>query len=165
MADEARFCAGCGTAVEDNHESTPLQAERYVYTPPGASRPYGGGADAAQTGLTRDERNMAMFVHASTFSGVVIPFGNLIGPLIIWLMRRDESQFVDRHGRAALNFQISMTIYMIISLILVMVFVGILMLIGFFILDVVMTIVALVRASEGREFKYPLAIPFFKQSS
>ncbi|MDA0771031.1 MAG: orotate phosphoribosyltransferase [SAR202 cluster bacterium Casp-Chloro-G4] len=107
---------------------------------------------------------MAMYVHASTFAGLVIPFGNVIGPLIIWLMKREESPFVDRHGRTALNFQISLTIYMLISLILVFIFVGVLMLIGLFIFEVVMTIIALVKASEGKEYNYPLAIPFFKQS-
>ena len=105
---------------------------------------------------------MAMLVHASIFSGFVIPFGNVVGPLVVWLLKREESSFVDRHGKAALNFQISLMIYMLISAILVLVLIGIIMLIGLFIFDLVYTIIAMIRASDDKEMKYPLAIPFFK---
>ena len=181
LAEEARFCAGCGAAVEDKRESTPLQAETFVNSPPGDSPTEAGGVNAEDAQPTREERNMAMYVHASTFVGLVIPFGNLIGPLIIWLMKREESPFVDGHGRTALNFQISLSIYVPISIIpafaiigatasfgiviLVLVVVGILIMLGLIVLNLVMTIIAIVKASEGKKYKYPLAIPFFKQST
>ena len=100
---------------------------------------------------------MAMFVHAGTLAGVVLPFRNLIGPPVIWLVKRDESAFVDSHGRAALNFRTSLSIYMIVSPILVLV--------ELLTFDVVVTVVALIKAGEGKEYRYPPAIPLLNQGS
>jgi uncharacterized Tic20 family protein len=162
MADDARYCGSCGIESAVEPESQGLRAERFVYRPPGEVIQEPGSAGAASSEPERHERNMAMLVHASIFSGFVIPFGNVVGPLVVWLLKREESSFVDRHGKAALNFQISLMIYMLISAILVLVLIGIIMLIGLFIFDLVYTIIAMIRASDGKEMKYPPAIPFFK---
>ena len=59
-------------------------------------------------GLASDEKSMAMFCHLAAFSGWIgIPFGHVLGPLIVWLLKRKESKFIDTHGKASLNFQIS----------------------------------------------------------
>jgi len=60
---------------------------------------------------TNNHNNIATFIHLSTFSRFIIPFGNFIGPLVLWTVNKDKSQFVDTHGKQAINFQISILLY------------------------------------------------------
>lgn len=104
-----------------------------------------------------------MFCHLSTFCAFMgVPLGNIIGPLIIWLIKKEEMPFVDYHGKEALNFQISMAIYSIISLILMVVFIGFVLIFVVLIVDVVLTIMAAVKANNGEYYRYPLTIRFIK---
>jgi len=91
-----------------------------------------------------------------------IPFGNVLGPLIVWLIKKDEHPFIDQQGKASLNFQISMAIYAIIPFLLVFVIIGIPLLIALAIFDLIFIIMASVKASKGQSQKYPLAIQFIK---
>ncbi len=59
-------------------------------------------------------KNLATFIHLSTFSRFIIPFGNFIGPVVLWAANKDKSEFVDKHGKQAINFQISVLLYAII---------------------------------------------------
>ncbi len=108
----------------------------------------------------KEERTMGMLCHLLAFAGFVIPLGNIIGPLVVWLVKKEASKFVDFHGKESLNFQISMLIYCIIGAILTLVIVGIFILIALGILMIVTVIVASVKASEGKEYHYPLRIKF-----
>jgi hypothetical protein len=112
--------------------------------------------------VTQDEKTFGMLAHLSALSGVIIPFGNIIGPLIIWMMKKDQSWFVSEQGKEALNFQISITIYMIISGVLIFVLIGILLmpLVGLFAL--VMTVIAALKANQGEMYRYPLSIRLIK---
>ena len=109
-----------------------------------------------------DERNWAMFCHLASFSGVIIPFGNVIGPLILWSMKKDSSALVDREGKKSLNFQISMSIYLFISAILIIVGIGILLLAGLALLNLIFVILAIVKTLNGEDYQYPLSINFIK---
>jgi len=60
------------------------------------------------------QKNIATFIHLSTFSRFLIPFGNFIGPIVLWLTNKEKSTFVDAHGKQAINFQISILLYAII---------------------------------------------------
>ena|SRR5215213_138008 len=109
--------------------------------------------------------------HISALSGYVlpIPFANIIGPLIVWMMKRDLSAGVDAHGREALNFQISWTIYAIllgiVGAILAVIIVGFLffIVIGIGIVAmIILTIIGAVKASNGELYRYPLTIRFLK---
>ncbi|WP_452228773.1 DUF4870 domain-containing protein [Lacinutrix sp. MEBiC02404] len=60
------------------------------------------------------QKNIATFIHLSTFSRFIIPLGNFIGPIILWVANKDKSEFVDAHGKQAINFQISILLYSII---------------------------------------------------
>jgi uncharacterized Tic20 family protein len=91
-----------------------------------------------------------------------VPLGNILGPLIIWLIKRDEDPFVDLCGKESLNFQISMTIYMMIAGILIFFIVGLFMIPGLMILNIVYTIIAAIKASKGTSYTYPLSIRFIK---
>jgi uncharacterized Tic20 family protein len=115
----------------------------------------------AQT-ASNDERMWAMLCHISSFAGFIIPFGNVIGPLIIWSMKRAEFPLVDDQGKEALNFQISMTIFLIVSAILILVLIGIVFLVILGVFDLIITIIAAVRANSGERFRYPLSIRFVK---
>ena len=107
----------------------------------------------------KDENMWAMFCHLASFAGLVFPFvGSVLGPLVVWLLKKDEYPLVDDQGKEAMNFNISMVIDYVVSIILIIVVIGIPLLIGLFLFDVIVTIIAMVKASEGVKYRYPLAI-------
>ncbi len=110
----------------------------------------------------KDARTWAMLCHIGAFAGYIIPFGHIIAPLVIWLIKKDESPFVDDQGKESLNFQISMSIYAIIALLLTLVVIGVALLIAVVIFDVVMVVIAAVRANNGERYRYPLCMRFIK---
>lgn len=156
--------------------------------------------------LTKHHKNLSAMIHASTFVKYVIPFGNFILPLVLWTANRTSHPFIDRNGKQAINFQISLLLYSICIGALTLPFLlfffadvfhfGLLNIINFneldgvdlkvmfnsltigklvwplllaglaqtglFVLNVVYTILATLRASEGIYFKYPLTINFMK---
>lgn len=107
-----------------------------------------------------EERNWGMFCHLAALAGLIIPLGNLIGPLVVWLIKRNESSYVDAQGKESLNFQISMTIYAIVAAFLVLVLIGIVLLIAVYVVNFILVIVASVNISSGKPYRYPLAIRF-----
>jgi len=110
--------------------------------------------------LSKDERTWGMFCHLGAFAGYVVPFGNIIGPLIIWLLKREDSSFVDAQGRESLNFQISFTIYFVVAILLVFVFVGIILIPLLILLQFIFVIVAALKAQDGGVYHYPLSFRF-----
>lgn len=111
----------------------------------------------------KEELNWAMFCHLAALSGFVIPFGNVVGPLIIWLIKKDTMPLVDQHGKEALNFQITVTIAMVISFLLMFVLIGIVLVFVVGIGALVLTILAAVKVSNGQvDYKYPWAIRLIK---
>jgi len=110
----------------------------------------------------KQERMWATIAHLSAFSGFVIPLGNVLGPLIIWLIKREDGPFVDQQGKEALNFAISVTLYAALSYLLVFVVIGIFLLLVLGIFWIIVLIVAAVRANEGKAFRYPLSIRFIR---
>jgi len=118
---------------------------------------------AAQPAATsKDANTWGMLCHLIAFAGFVIPFGNIIGPLVIWLIKKDQYEFVDDQGKESLNFQISMTIYFIISAILTVILIGIVLLIALAIFDIVVLIIATIKANGGEKYRYPLTIRLIK---
>ena len=117
--------------------------------------------------VSNEERTWGMLSHLAALVGYfVVPFGNIIAPLIIWLVKKDESQFVADQAKESLNFQISLMIYAIVGtivgLILMLVVVGFFLLIALwgalYVGGIVLTIVAAIRANEGQAYRYPLTI-------
>jgi uncharacterized Tic20 family protein len=111
--------------------------------------------------LSNDERTFGMLCHLSALAGYIFPFGNIIAPLIIWAIKKDQYPWVDQNGKEALNFQISMSIYMLISAIMIIILIGIFFLVALGIINLVFIILASVKANNGEDFSYPLAIRFF----
>jgi len=105
------------------------------------------------------ERLWAMLCHLSALAMFVgIPFGNIIAPLVIWLVKKDELPLVDDQGREALNFQISITIYLIVAAISIIAMIGIVLVPAVMLLDLIMVIIAALKANEGVAYRYPLCI-------
>ncbi|HTQ63459.1 MAG TPA: DUF4870 domain-containing protein [Puia sp.] len=102
---------------------------------------------------TNDERTLAILAHILTLVGGFIP------PLIIYLLKKDESAFVAAHARESLNFQITM---MIIFIILAILIIGILFIWVAGLLDLVLVVVATIRASENKLYRYPFNIRLIK---
>jgi uncharacterized Tic20 family protein len=91
-----------------------------------------------------------------------IPFGNVLGPLALWLIKRNDDPFVETCGKEAVNFQLSMTLYMILSFVLMFVFIGFFTLIAVMVINIVYTIIAAIKASDGLAYRYPATIRIIK---
>jgi uncharacterized Tic20 family protein len=105
----------------------------------------------------------AMLCHIIGLGWLVVPaIGGVIGTLIIWQIKKDVSPFVNEQGKEAMNFQISMLIYAIVAGLLCFVCVGMVLLPAVAIADIVLAIIAAVKASNGQAYRYPLTIHFIK---
>jgi uncharacterized protein len=105
----------------------------------------------------------AMLCHATALTIYVgLPLGNIIGPLIVWLIKKDTIPLVDDQGKESLNFQLSILIYAIVSLLLIMVVIGIGLIVAVIVFHLVMTVIATVKASQGIAYRYPLCIRFIR---
>ena len=111
---------------------------------------------------TQDDRTWGMLAHLATFSGFIIPLGNLFGPLVVWLIKRDELPFVADQGREAVNFNISVLLAGVVCGALVFVFIGILLGVALFIAWMALTIIAAIKAKEGILYRYPLTLRLMK---
>jgi uncharacterized Tic20 family protein len=106
-----------------------------------------------------DVRTWCVLCHASALLGLFFHFlGHLLGPLIVWLVKRGDSPEIDAHGKESLNFQLSMLIYDAIAVVLCFVLIGIPILILLWVLNTIFVIIASIRASEGKLYRYPLAL-------
>lgn len=102
---------------------------------------------------TSDEKTLGLLAHVITF------ISTFIGPLIIYLVKKDESDFVASHAKESLNFQITMALA---SIVLIITLIGIFLLWIVGIIVLVFVIIATIRASEGKLYRYPLTIRFIK---
>lgn len=101
---------------------------------------------------SQDEKTMAILSHVLTL------VAGFIAPLVIFLVKKDESKFVSDHAKESLNFQISLCIYFFISLLLMLVLIGVLMMIVLGFAALVLVIIATIKASEGKIYRYPFTI-------
>jgi len=107
-------------------------------------------------------RTWDMLCHLSALAGYVIPFGNVIGPVIIWQIKKTEFPSVDEHGKEAVNFQISVLIYTFVSILLTFLLIGIPLLVATVIGNLVLIAIATIKANNGEAYRYPLTIRFIK---
>ena len=122
-----------------------------------------GVKEAGSPQSAKDEQNGAMICHLSALAGFVIPFGNVIGPLVVWQMKKDTMPLVDQHGKEALNFQITVAIAAIISMVLMLVIIGVFLLMIVALGGLVMTILAGIKVANGElNYKYPFALRLIK---
>jgi uncharacterized protein len=118
---------------------------------------------APGTAPSENERTWGMLAHLSALAGLVLPLiGIVLGPLLVWLARRDASEFVAAHAKEALNFNISVLIGALACMLLMLVFIGFLLGTALFIAWLVMTLVAAIKASEGHLYRYPFSLRLVK---
>lgn len=117
---------------------------------------------------TSDERTWAMFGHLSAFSAFLTGIGMVIGPLIVWLVKRDTMPFVADQAKEALNFNITVLLVGVALMLLVILTFGIGLLIVWpvgavvFVAWVVLTIIATVNANNGTYYRYPFTLRLIK---
>ena len=117
----------------------------------------------APTVSSTNVRTWNILCHASALLGVFLHFpGHLLGPLIVWLAKRDDSPEIDAHGKESVNFQISMLIYNGIAVVFCLVLVGFAFLAVLWVLNTVFVIVASIQASDGKFYRYPMTIRFIQ---
>jgi hypothetical protein len=114
--------------------------------------------ESQQSQLTHEERQYAMFCHFSAFLGLLLPFGSIIGPLVLWQIKKDESSFIDYHGKEALNFNITMAIVTLMCVLLMLVFIGFVLIFIAMMVWLVLIIIAGVKANDGLYYRYPFCI-------
>lgn len=112
--------------------------------------------------LDSDARRWASLCHASALLGLISGVGFFLGPLILWLIKKEDHPFIDEQGKEALNFQITMLIAMLISGLLVLVVIGFVLLFVVGLTMIILPIIAAIKASEGTHYRYPLSIRFVK---
>ncbi|MEO1514927.1 MAG: DUF4870 domain-containing protein [Bacteroidota bacterium] len=103
-----------------------------------------------------NERLLATLSNLGIIAGCVVPLGSILTPLVIWLVKKEESPFIDRQAKEALNFQITMTILTIISALMVILLIGIFFVFAVLLLNLILSIIAAVHVNKGEEYEYPL---------
>jgi uncharacterized Tic20 family protein len=112
--------------------------------------------------LTKDEKTYAMLCHLTGLAGLIVPLGNVIAPLVLWLIKKDTMPFVDDQGKESVNFQISVTLYLLLCIPLLFVLIGIPLMILIGVGAVIFAILATIKANEGIAYRYPLTIRFIR---
>ena len=107
-------------------------------------------------------RMWGMLCHLSALSLYFTGIGFIVGPLIVWLIKKDDHPFIDDQGKESLNFEITIAIYYLISTVAIFCVVGIPMLVVLHIFHIVLIIVAAMRANNGQAYRYPLTIRLIK---
>jgi uncharacterized Tic20 family protein len=111
----------------------------------------------------KDARLWAMLCHLTSLSWLFTGVGGIVGPLVCWLIKKNDHPFIDENGKESLNFQISMHLYYLVGGLLIFCFlVGIPVLIVLSVVNVVLVIIASVKASNGEHYRYPLTIRFIQ---
>lgn len=109
------------------------------------------------SGLPNEVRNWALAAHLSAFLGAWVALA-FLGPLVVWLVKRDDHPFVETHAREALNFNLTVLLYFVVGVVLAFVLIGFLLLAALGVMWLVFTTIAAVRASNGQPYRYPLTI-------
>lgn len=136
--------------MEQNMENQPTSSENQPQSSTQSLQ------SPAVSQVSQDSRNMAMLCHLLGL------FTSFVGPLILWLMKKDEDKFVDSQGKEALNFQITVIIAGIAAGLLSFICIGILIAIAVSICDIVFCILACVAASKGQDYRYPVSLRLIK---
>ena len=119
-----------------------------------------------------NDKNYSTITHLSGFAGWFFPFGNILAPLILWIAKKNESSYIDAHGKSAVNFQLSIILYVTILAILILpitiltlglgLIAILLAIIPAIILKIILIISASIKANNGEYYNYPFTIEFIK---
>jgi uncharacterized Tic20 family protein len=129
-------------------------------------KPYDSPAGAPRDGgpsASADERTWAMIAHFSALAAFIAPpIGGVLGPLVVWLAKREHSAFASEAAKEAMNFNIAVLLGYLVCALLIFVFIGFLLGAALFVFWLVMTVVAGIKASEGVHYRYPVSLRLVK---
>jgi len=109
-----------------------------------------------------NDKNLGLLCHLLALTAFVIPFGNVLGPLVLWLVKRADSPFLDALGKEAVNFNISWLIYGLVAALSIFVLIGFLLAPAVLIAWLILVVIAAIKASEGKIYRFPLTIRLIK---
>ena len=113
--------------------------------------------------LSTEVRRWAMLCHLAALTGLLgNGLGFLIGPLVVWLFKKEDDPFIDVQGKEAVNFQITMFIALIVSGLLMLILIGFALMAVVGIMMIVFPIIGALKANEGKDYRYPFSIRFIK---
>lgn len=124
--------------------------------------PFDAPPNDGDESITTKERQWAILLHASGYVGLVIPFANVICPFVLWLLKKEESEFLDRNGRNAVNFQLTWTIGLVVALASIFVLVGMFLVPVGVVVWLLLVGVGAYTASKNEAYDYPLTYGFFE---
>ena len=108
--------------------------------------------------IAQEEKTWGMLAHLSSLAGFIIPFGNVLGPLVVWLVKKDSMPFVADQGKEALNFNITVAIAALVSFVLMLVVIGFVLLALVAVGWLVLTILATIESNKGVAYRYPFTL-------
>ena len=151
------------TPVERNVSAEQPASETPPVQEAGFEQPQAVQESTGSKETNKDARMWGMICHLAALAGIVVPVvGCVVGPLIIWQIKKDEFGFVGDQGKEAVNFQITILIYLIVSGLLTFLCIGFVLLPAVGIFDFVFMLIAAVKANDGEHYRYPLTIRFIK---
>ena len=119
----------------------------------------GGGAGGA---VSQDAKKWATICHISALLGLFGGVGFIVGPLVVWLIKRNDDPFIDEQGTEAVNFQITMVIAFLICIPLLFILIGLPLMLLVGAVDIIFAIIAAMKANDGVHYRYPLSIRMIK---
>jgi uncharacterized Tic20 family protein len=125
----------------------------------------GGSPQGGQAGPSKDERTMALICHLLPFAGCLlpnVPVLNIVAPLVLWLIKKDDMPFLKDQGREVLNFQITVSIAIFICMLTLWLILPILIAIAIGIAAIVLMILGAIKASDGVAYRYPFSLRLIK---
>jgi len=160
--DSGQQPEGTQPATENTTPSPEQQAAATPPPPPAADSAASGQSAAAAEDVPKDAKTFAMLCHITALAGLIIPFGNVVGPLIVWLLKKNDFEFVDDQGKEALNFQITVAIVLFVCGLLTFILIGLPLLFLVGIAALIFTIIGAVKANDGVRYRYPFALRLIK---
>ncbi len=110
----------------------------------------------------KDDSTLGLVCHLLSLAGFTVPLGNILGPLILWLVKRADSPYLDEVGKEVVNFNISWTIYMAVAAFSILALVGFLLLPLVALAWLILVILGAINGSNGKFHRYPLTIRLIK---
>ncbi|HEC04728.1 MAG TPA: DUF4870 domain-containing protein [Thiothrix sp.] len=113
--------------------------------------------------VNKDDKKWGMVAHLSALAGIIFPLGIVLGPLIVWLLKRNEGKFIDDQAKEALNFQITVVIISFVLVVLAAAFKPFMILAAIVgIAGLIFAVIAGLKAKEGEKYRYPFSFRFIK---
>jgi len=154
--------------AEKPEGETPEPAEKPKVETPAEQETSAEQPETVQEGpggkeVNKDARMWAMICHLAGLAGIIVPMiGNIVAPLIVWQIKKEEDPFIDEQGKEAVNFQISMSLYMVICIPLCFICIGAFLVPAVALFYLIFLLIAAVNANNGHHYRYPLTIRFIK---